>query len=68
MGDMLNLPSISYLNHNHPLILSTTLLIITLVYLIYGLDIIKSGIKNLLHKMPNMDTLVIFSVIFSFSL
>ena len=66
MGDMLNLPSIPYLNHNHPLILSTTLLIITLVYLIYGLDIIKSGIKNLLHKMPNMDTLVIFSVIFSF--
>ena len=66
MGDMLNLPSIPYLNHNHPLILSTTLLIITLVYLIYGLDIIKSGIKNLLHKMPNMDTLVMFSVIFSF--
>ena len=66
MGDMLNLPSIPYFNHNHPLILSTTLLIITLVYLIYGLDIIKSGIKNLLHKMPNMDTLVMFSVIFSF--
>ena len=63
---MLNLPSIPYFNHNHPLILSTTLLIITLVYLIYGLDIIKSGIKNLLHKMPNMDTLVMFSVIFSF--
>ena len=66
MGDILNLPSIPYLNHNHPLILSTTMLIITLVYLIYGLDIIKSGIKNLLHKMPNMDTLVMFSVIFSF--
>ena len=66
MGDMLNLPSIPYLNHNYPLILSTTLLIITLVYLIYGLDIIKSGIRNLLHKMPNMDTLVMFSVIFSF--
>ena len=66
MGNMLNLPSIPYLNHNYPLILSTTMLIITLVYLIYGLDIIKSGIKNLLHKMPNMDTLVMFSVIFSF--
>ena len=66
MGNMLNLPSIPYLNHNYPLILSTTMLIITLIYLIYGLDIIKSGIKNLLHKMPNMDTLVMFSVIFSF--
>ena len=66
MGNMLNLPSIPYLNHNYPLILSTTMLIITFVYLIYGLDIIKSGIKNLLHKMPNMDTLVMFSVIFSF--
>ena len=66
MGNMLNLPSIPYLNHDYPLILSTTMLIITLIYLIYGLDIIKSGIKNLLHKMPNMDTLVMFSVIFSF--
>jgi len=66
MGNMLNLPSIPYLNQKSPLILSTTMLIITLVYLIYGLDIIKSGIKNLLHKMPNMDTLVMFSVIFSF--
>ena len=66
MGNMLNLPSIPYLNHKYPLILSTALLIITFVYLIYGLDIIKSGIKNLLHKMPNMDTLVMFSVIFSF--
>lgn len=66
MENMLNLPSIPYLNQKSPLILSTTMLIITLVYLIYGLDIIKSGIKNLLHKMPNMDTLVMFSVIFSF--
>ena len=66
MGNMLNLPSIPYLNQKSPLILSTTMLIITLVYLIYGLDIIKSGIKNLLHKMPNIDTLVMFSVIFSF--
>ena len=66
MGSMLNLPTIPYLNHKYPLILSTTLLIITFVYLIYGLDIIKSGIKNLFHKMPNMDTLVMFSVIFSF--
>ena len=66
MGNVLNLPSIPYLNQKSPLILSTTMLIITLVYLIYGLDIIKSGIKNLLHKMPNMDTLVMFSVIFSF--
>ena len=66
MGSMLNLPSIPYLNHKYPLILSTALLIITLVYLIYGLDIIKSGVKNLLHRIPNMDTLVMFSVIFSF--
>ncbi len=66
MGHMINLPSIPYLNHHYPFILSTTLLILTLVYLIYGLDIIKSGIINLFHKMPNMDTLVMFSVIFSF--
>ena len=35
------------------------------MFLIYGFDIIKNGFKNLIHKIPNMDTLVTFSVISS---
>ena len=66
MSEMLNLPSIPFLNHNYPLIFTTTMLFVTLIFLWYGFDILKSGIKNLLHKMPNMDTLVMFSVLFSF--
>lgn len=66
MSEMLNLPSIPFLNHNYPLIYTTTMLFVTLIFLWYGFDILKSGIKNLLHKMPNMDTLVMFSVLFSF--
>ena len=66
MSEMLNLPSIPFINHNYPLIFTTTMLFVTLIFLWYGFDILKSGIKNLLHKMPNMDTLVMFSVLFSF--
>lgn len=66
MGHMLNLPNIPLINHNYPIILSTIMLLSTLIFLGYGYDILKSGIKNLLHKIPNMDTLVMFSVLFSF--
>ena len=66
ISEILNLPSIPFINHNYPLIFTTTMLFVTLIFLWYGFDILKSGIKNLLHKMPNMDTLVMFSVLFSF--
>lgn len=57
---------IPYLNHGYPRILSTFMFAIAIILLVYGKDILTSGIKNLWHKMPNMDTLVTFSVIFSF--
>ncbi len=66
MGHMLKLPNIPFINHKYPVILATVLFFSTLIFLWYGYDILKSGIKNLLHKMPNMDTLVLFSVLFSF--
>lgn len=66
MGHMLNLPSVPLINHDHPVIISTVMFIFSLIFIAYGYDILKSGIKNLLHKMPNMDTLVTFSVTFSF--
>ena len=66
MYHMFNAPAFPLLNHNHPVILATFMLLVSIIFLIYGFDIIKSGIKNLIHRMPNMDTLVMFSVICSF--
>ena len=66
MYHMINAPAFPLLNHNHPVILATFMLLVSIIFLIYGFDIIKSGIKNLIHKMPNMDTLVMFSVLCSF--
>ncbi len=67
MGHMMKLPVIPILNmHHHPKIYSVTLLILTMIFLIYGWNIIKSGFKNLIHKTPNMDTLVSIGVLSSF--
>ena len=67
MGHMLKLPVIPIFHmEHHPKIYSTTLLVLTIIFIIYGLDIIKSGIKNLIHKSPNMDTLVTLGIFSSF--
>lgn len=63
MGEMLGFPVIPFLSS--PLILSTILLLISLIFLFFGRDVLRSGFLNLIHKMPNMDTLVLFSVFFS---
>lgn len=65
MGEMLGLLTIPFLTMDYPVLLSSVLLLITIVYLIFGFDILKSGFTNLIHRMPNMDTLVLFSVFFS---
>lgn len=67
MGHMINLPSIPFLDpHEHSTNYMITLLLITIAFLIYGFDILKNGYKNLIHKTPNMDTLVAIGVISSF--
>ena len=67
MAHMIGLPSIPYLNMmNNPLNYATSLLILSLIVILLGFHIIKNGIKNLLHKTPNMDTLVTTGVIASF--
>lgn len=64
MGHMINLPLPKILEpHKSSKIYSSTLLILTIPFLIYGFDILKSGYNNLIHKMPNMDTLVSIGVI-----
>ena len=65
LSHIFNLPIIPYLNFHNPSMAYTTMFCTTMLFLWYGYDIIKSGIKNLLHKMPNMDTLVMFSVVAS---
>ena len=42
------------------------LLIIAILFLIYGFDIIKKGIKNLIHLIPNMDSLITIGVLSGF--
>ena len=65
MGHMLSLPELfSY--STYPVLYGLLLLVICVLFLIYGFDILKSGVINLIHRMPNMDTLVLFSVVFSF--
>lgn len=67
MGHMINLPIIPYLNpHTNTINYMISLLILTLCFIFYGFDIIKNGYKNLIHKIPNMDTLVGIGVITSF--
>ena len=67
MGHMVGLKSISFLDpHNNPINYMVSLLILTIAFLIYGYDILKNGYKNLIHKIPNMDTLVTIGVISSF--
>lgn len=67
MGHMINLPTIQLLDpHANSTNYMIALLLLTICFLIYGFDIIKNGYKNLIHKTPNMDTLVGIGVITSF--
>ncbi len=66
MAHILNLPIINILNINiYPKIYSLVLFLSSVIYIIYGFDIIKNGYKNLIHKTPNMDTLVTIGVLSS---
>lgn len=67
MSHMIGLPVIPFLHmKKYPINYSLTLLLLSIPYLIYGYDIFKSGYKNLIHKAPNMDTLVSIGVLSSF--
>lgn len=68
MSHMVGLPVIPFLNMTtHPVNYAISLLILTVVVMIFGRDILKNGYKNLIHKTPNMDTLVMIGVIASFA-
>ena len=66
MGHMIGLPSINFLDmHHNPTNYIITLVAFTIYFVVYGFDILKNGYKNLIHKTPNMDTLVAIGVISS---
>ena len=65
---MVGLPVIPFLNMmEYPVNYAISLLILTVIVMIFGRDILKNGYKNLIHKTPNMDTLVMIGVIASFA-
>lgn len=67
MSHMVHLPVIPFLHmQKHPIHYSVCLFLLTIPYLIYGFDIFKNGYKNIIHKTPNMDTLVSIGVASSF--
>ena len=66
MSHMIGLPDIPYLSmQDNPFLFAITLFILTGIIIYLGKDIILAGIKNLVHKTPNMDTLVTIGVISS---
>ena len=67
MSHMVGLPVISFLNiMTHHINYAISLLVLTTIVLLFGKDIIKNGYKNLIHKTPNMDTLVMIGVLASY--
>ena len=67
MGHMINLPTLDFIDINkNPIGYTSCLFIFAIAFIIYGFDILKNGYKNLIHKTPNMDTLVGIGVLSSF--
>ena len=67
MGHMINLPIFHFLNvETNPINYTICLFLFAIIFMIYGFDILKNGYKNLIHRTPNMDTLVAIGVLSSF--
>ncbi|MBR1679471.1 MAG: cation-translocating P-type ATPase [Bacilli bacterium] len=67
MSHMIGFPVIPFFHRiHHPIHYGVALFIFTIPFLIFGFDILKSGIVKLIHKSPNMDTLVTIGVLASF--
>ena len=67
MSHMVGLQVIPFLNMMiYPVNYAISLFILTTIVLILGKDILRNGYKNLIHKTPNMDTLVMIGVLASY--
>lgn len=66
MFSMLDLPTLFQENKEGIIWYKSILVFLAILFLLYGRDILKNGYKNLIHKTPNMDTLVSIGVLSSF--
>ena len=56
LSQMLPLPNFSFISmKNHPINYGVTLFIFSIIFMVYGKDVIKNGIHNLIHKSPNYN-------------
>ena len=67
MAHMIKIPEIPILSMmNYPVNYTISLFVLTTIVLILGRKILINGIKNLIHRTPNMDTLVTIGVLSSY--
>ena len=67
MSHMVGLPVIPFLDmYKFPINYAISLWVLSSVVIFIGKDLIKNGLKNLIHKTPNMDTLVTIGVASSY--
>ena len=67
MSHMVGLPVIPFLDMmKYPINYAISLWLLSSIVIFLGKDIIKNGIKNLIHFTPNMDTLVTIGVASSY--
>jgi len=67
MGHMIGLPAFPFLDmHQYPIFYTLSLLGLSTIVMILEKNILKSGWLNLIHKAPNMDSLVTIGVIASY--
>ena len=67
MSNMIKLPIVSFIDiKKYPSYYGISLLILSIIFIIYGFDIIKNGFIKIIHKSPNMNSLVTIGVISSF--
>lgn len=67
MSHMLHLSSIPMLDMmNNTINYTIALFVLTTIVILLCLDVIRNGFKNLIHKTPNMDTLVSLGVLSSY--
>ena len=68
MGHMANFPIPYVVDKMHnPIVYTVFVIVITLCFIFWGIDIIVKGIKNLFHRMPNMNSLVGVGVLVNFA-
>ena len=68
MGHMAHFPIPYVVDKMHnPIVYTVFVIVITLCFIFWGIDIIAKGFKNIFHRMPNMDSLVGVGVLVNFA-